>query len=210
MTLSLVPFPPLSRSLARFITSARWSLPLPGDRELYLIPVVILAKFGPFPPPLTSLKGELHLPAGWSGGIDSGALWRWSPKNACVGASRGFASAGRVPGYLDQLGSSANMEMKAEIMRLRSGRITPFSPGHLNDAPPLSSAALVRQVSAAKLAKTSTHVSGQDFQNKPRQKSFSALFWNSHPVTALIFNMITLFASIHEIRLNITIWENNS
>ncbi len=51
MTLSLVSFPPFSRSLARDITSGRWSLPLPGDRELYLIPVVILAKFRPRPVP---------------------------------------------------------------------------------------------------------------------------------------------------------------
>ena len=44
MTLSLVSVPPFSRSLARDITSSRWSLPLSGDSELYLIPLVIFAK----------------------------------------------------------------------------------------------------------------------------------------------------------------------
>lgn len=100
MTLSLVSFPPLSRSLARFITSTRWSLPLPGDRELYLIPVVILAKFGPSPPPppLTSLKGALHLPAGWSRGIDSGALWSLLPQKRLCRGFKGLCECGTGAG----------------------------------------------------------------------------------------------------------------
>lgn len=74
MTLSLVSFPPLSRSLARFITSSRWSLPLPGDRELYLIPVVILAKFGPFPPTSHVLKG----------GPPSSSRMEWRCRQRCA------------------------------------------------------------------------------------------------------------------------------
>lgn len=170
MTLSLVPFPPFSRSLARFITSARGSLPLPGDRELYLIPVVILAEFGRFPPALTSSEGDLHLPAGWGRGIGSGALYRCSPTNACVGASRRFASAGLVR---DWCGTGAGLPGSAGVIRLRAAfkDNQPVQPRRLGDAPPLSSAALVAQVSAATLAYINTDESGPDFQNKTGHQS---------------------------------------
>lgn len=75
MTLSFVSFPAFSRSLARDMTSGRWSPPVPGDSELYLIPVVILAKFLPSPCPPTpgpsgirSLQASLHHLTGWTEG----------------------------------------------------------------------------------------------------------------------------------------------
>lgn len=97
MTLSLVSFPPFSRSLARDMTSGRWSLPLPGDSELYLIPVVILAKNGQssaFPPkPLM----KSHRCGGWTQNVDvpdNIICPRSTPKMRILQASENWAHCG--------------------------------------------------------------------------------------------------------------------